>query len=425
MALAAEAGVRSWVGSDIRKGASQMIQQHQQSAQETEVVGGHGDDYLEELRNDHLGLVGGSSALVALRDLIRRVAASPRPVLISGPTGAGKSLVAEAISRQGGRPGPDGDTLNSDENVRSLARVNCREVDERSLEQILFGTDRVPGLLAASGTSTLVLDDVDALPAALQAKMVRLLQSGSYRPTGAAAERRVLIRVLAVTSRSLPRCVRENTFRADLLYELGVLTVSVPGLDEHRDDIPALVNHFLRLSGSRVRLSGDALDVLGTRNWAGGVRELRNLVERAVVQTRDQAHDGVIGVEVIRALCAPEPIDGVIDHSLSSLAERLLGLPIGNKLAAVETALLESALRMSRGNKSAAARLLGLHRKAVERKLEKYEVRFAPGPVAVPALPAEVELVGATPPRLAGPSGPSREREVHVRLSGESLHLQT
>lgn len=397
-----------------------MIQQ--QAVQRTGSTGSQGDDYLEELRNDHLGLVGGSSALVALRDLIRRVAGSARPVLISGPTGAGKSLVAEAISRLGNPQETSGAQGQSDDSVRSLARVNCREVDEKSLEHILFGTERQPGLLGAPNTATLVLDDVDALPAGLQAKMVRLLQSGSFRPIGSSAERRVSLRVLAVTSRSLPRCVRENTFRADLLYELGVLTVSVPGLDEHRDDIPALVNHFLRLGGSQVRLAGDAVDVLVNRAWPGGVRELRNLVERAMIQTREQGSDGVISSEVIRGLCAPQPIDGAIENSLVSLAERLLDLPIGNKLAAVEAALLESAMRASRGNKSAAARLLGLHRKAVERKLEKYEVRLGPPPLR--SLPAAAAGAVAMVGQETGVA-PVRDSELNARHGREALHLQT
>jgi DNA-binding NtrC family response regulator len=319
-------------------------------------------------------------------------------VLISGPTGAGKALVAEAISRLGGQSDGTG----------TLVRVNCADVNQEDLEQILFGTDRRPGLLAAGGVATLVLEDVDALPGVLQAKMVRLLQSGTFRPVGSPGERHVSMRVLAVTSRSLPRCVRENTFRADLLYELGVLTVSVPGLDEHRDDIPALVNHFLRLGGSPVRLSSDALEVLTNRSWPGGVRELRNLVERAVIQARDNT----VGADAVRALCAPQAIEGVIEDALAFLAERLLDLPVGNKLAAVEAALLESALRASRGNKSAAARLLGLHRKAVERKLEKYEVRFAAARTRVRPLPTETTN--------RGDKGPDHHMPLHQRDGVES-----
>jgi DNA-binding NtrC family response regulator len=378
-----------------------MIQQRQ-AVQVTRTVGSDGDDYMGELRNDHLGLVGGSPAMVGLRDLIRRVALSGRPVLVSGPTGSGKALVADAIHQLSAQ-------TSSGEATGSLARVNCGEVDEKYLEQILFGTDRTPGLLAAAPPATLVLDDVNLLPEGIQAKMVRLLQTGAFRPVGSTADRKVSIRVVALTSRSLARCVRENTFRADLLYELGVLTIPVPALDEHREDVPALVNHFLRLGTSQVRLSADALDVLTRRTWPGGVRELRNVVERVVVHARER----VIGPEAIRALGAPEPLEGAIESSLTSLAGRLLQLPIGNKLAAVEAALLESAMRASNGNKSAAARLLGLHRKAVERKLEKYEVRFAaaggsmPVPIAGP--------VAVLPPAVS-------ERDPAARRQADLVH---
>jgi len=125
--------------------------------------------------------------------------------------------------------------------------------------------------------------------------------------------------------------------------------------------------------------------VLANRSWPGGVRELRNLVERAALGS----HERVIGADAVRALCAPEPLDGTIEHSLASLAGRLLDLPIGNKLAAVEAALLESAMRAAKGNKSAAARLLGLHRKAVERRLEKYDVHLGDAGHHVDAAAAE------------------------------------
>jgi len=192
-------------------------------------------EYLDELRNDHLGLVGGSAAMVALRDLIRRVARSERPILISGPAGSGKSLVAAAIHRLSAAEGSSG----------RLVIANCGEIAEQDLERILFGSG---GLGATAAGDVVVLNDVDRLPPMLQAKLVRALQPRTR--TGSASELRLSVRLLAVTNRSLARAVRENTFRADLLYELGVLTIPVPGLDEHRNDIPALVNHFLRLANS-------------------------------------------------------------------------------------------------------------------------------------------------------------------------------
>jgi DNA-binding NtrC family response regulator len=313
-------------------------------------------EYLDELRNDHLGLVGGSAAMVALRDLIRRVARSERPILISGPAGSGKSLVAAAIHRLSVPDGANG----------RLVVANCAEISEQDLERMLFGGG---ALGASSSGDILVLDEVDRLPPLLQAKLVRALQPRMR--TGAASEARLSVRILAVTNRSLARAVRENTFRADLLYELGVLTIPVPGLDEHRNDIPALVNHFLRLAENPMRFSGEALDFLCGRGWPGAVRELRSLVERTVSLTKEP----VLGADALRRLLAPEPMEAAINDSLQSLAGRLLQLPVRNKLAAVEEALLATALEACDGNKSAAARMLGLHRKAVERKLEKYDVK--------------------------------------------------
>ena len=320
------------------------------------------DDYIDELRNDHLGLVGSSPGMVALRDLIRRVATSDRPVLVSGPRGSGKSLVAEAISRLGSPAG----------NGRIVV-VNCAEIGEDGLDQILFGSGALPGVLAAPDLGSVVLDQIDALPADLQTRVVNALQTGMVRTRDGQSEQRLSVRIVAITSRALARLVRENAFRADLLYELGVLSVPVPALDQHRSDVPALVNHFLRLDGSELRFSAEAIDLLAGRPWPGNVRELRGVVSRAVALAREP----LIGKDSIKALLAPEAPDAGMDDSLQSLAGRLLDLPIRNKLAAVEAALLGSAMRLSGGNKSAAARLLGLHRKAVERKLEKHRLSYA------------------------------------------------
>lgn len=320
------------------------------------------DDYLDELRNDHLGLVGGSAATVALRDLIRRVAISEGPVLVLGPAGSGKSLVAEAIHT----------VANRESAGARLARVSCSEIGEAGVEQVLFGVAPQSGLLGERGT--LVLDDVEALSPALQGKLVQALQAGTFRPRDATVDHPLAARIIAITARSLARCVREQIFRADLLYELGVLTVPVPGLDERRDDIPALVNHFLRLGTKNVRFSGEALDLMASRAWPGSVRELRNLVERVVAFAREP----LIGRDALAGLLSPAEASSSTETSLKTIIARLLDLPVNNKLAAVEAALLESAMRVTDGNKSAAARLLGVHRKAVERKLEKYRARSHP-----------------------------------------------
>jgi len=371
-----------------------MTASHARTHTHTETEIDESGEYLDELRNDHLGLVGGSSAMVALRDLIRRVAHSERPILISGPEGAGKSLVAVAIHR----------LALGEAGLGRLVFANCSEIAEKDLEAMLFGSSsRAPTVSAAD---MVVLDEVELLPAALQAKLVRSLQASGAVQTGRAhaGEVRPAPRILAITNHSLSRAVRENTFRADLLYELGVLTVPVPGLDEHRTDIPALVNHFLRLEQSELRFSPDALDFLSGRFWRGGVRELRSLVERAV----SLAVESVVGADFLRRLVAPEPIETDINHSLQALAERLLRLPVRNKLAAVEEALLSMAMGHCDGNKSAAARMLGLHRKAVERKLEKYDLC---------AHPANTVEDGVGPLGVGNGAG-GRSRQQEEQLAG-------
>lgn len=338
---------------------------------------GEVDEYLDELQNDHLGLVGSAPTIVHLRDLIRQVAASTRPVLIAGPTGSGKSVVAQAIHRLkwGERPArpANGNATQVPKQPDAAAdvpliQVSCAALDAGELADLLFGTANEHGILAMPGGGTVVLEDVERLPSEIQANLANALQKGALPVLGARPAQALTVRVLALTSRSLRRCVRERTFREDLLYELNVLTIPVPALDEHREDIPALVNHFLRLRQSKLRFAPEALSLLTGRSWPGGVRELKNVVDRAVTL----GGGPVIGPEALRALVVPEPLEGAIEDSLRTLVGRLLDLPVGNKLAAVEAALLEQAMRAAAGNKTAAGRLLGLHRKAVERKLEKY-----------------------------------------------------
>jgi DNA-binding NtrC family response regulator len=354
-----------------------MAQTAMKQVEETSGVESEVEEYLDELQNDHLGMVGSSAALIALRDLARQVAASERPVLVSGPSGAGKTVVAHAIHRLG--KGSGGKT--------PMIQVSCAAIEEHELEGLLFGTSTPStGVLGTSGGATLVLDDVDQLPLTTQARLARALQKGVWDGPAPGPSQRVTVRVVALTSRSLQRCVRERVFRQDLLYELGVLVIAVPGLDEHREDVPALVNHFLRLRQSKLRFSTEALALLTARNWPGGVRELKNVVDRAVTLV----HTPVVGPDPVTTLLAPSPIDGAIEDSLKTLVGRLLDLPVGNKLAAVEAALLEQAMQASCGNKTEAARMLGLHRKAIARKLEKHGVKRWSGSMP-PAPPRDAD----------------------------------
>lgn len=317
--------------------------------------------YLDELRTESLGLVGETAPMGTLRAHIRRAATINQPILVSGPAGAGKSLVVEAIHRlrQQARPG------------LPLIQVSCGEIGDPELELLLFGTHESPGVLMGAPAGLIVLDDVGMLPLHVQARLARLLQQGTFRPLGAPNEQRFNGQVVAVTSRSLIRGVQERSFRSDLLYALSVVVIPVPSLEARRDDIPALVQHFLRLGGSSLEFSKPALDYLAGRRWPGQVRELANVVQRAMLLIRES----VVSLEAVRALVSPDPLDATIDDTLRTIASRLLDLPVTNKLAAIESTVIDLAMRASAGNKSAAARLLGLNRKAVERRLGKARFR--------------------------------------------------
>jgi len=355
------------------------------------VGGGQSEEYWQELREDHLGMVGSSKAMVGLRTAIRRVGDSERPVLVCGPTGSGKQLVIEALHRLRAMNRPVSARGNG---TSPLIVVGCAGIVEAELEFLLFGNDRARGMLSAAEDGTLVLEEVGALSPSLQAKVVRILEHGTYRPLGALSERRFQARLVASSVRPLERAVRDGLFRADLFYRLSSAIVTVPSLTERREDVPALVNHFVRQIGSRLRFTEDALETLVQRPWDGNVRELRNVVERACGACQEgtavAAHD-------IASLSVATPGPTLRADSLAAFAAEILGSLPGNKLEAVEAALISQAMAISGGNKTAAARLLGVHRKSVERKLDKYK-RHAPAKVSPAPLSATASAEGNPSP---------------------------
>ena len=223
------------------------------------------------------GLVGSSAAMETLRRNIRRVAAADAPALILGPTGSGKELVARAIhalSRRAAKP---------------LVAVNCSSFMESLAEAQLFGHEKGYftgaekariGFFGEVDAGTLFFDEIAELALPLQAKLLRVLEGRAYRMLGAAEDSHFAGRVLAATHIDLEERRQQGRFRDDLYYRLDVLTVRVPPLDERKEDIPALAEHFLRAAPRRMSLAGEARDALMHLNWPGNVRELRNLMYR-------------------------------------------------------------------------------------------------------------------------------------------------
>ena len=237
-------------------------------------------------RHSLAGLIGRSQAMQRVFGIVERIARSSVPVLITGETGAGKGAVARAIHGE------------SDRATGPFVAINCAALPDQLLESELFGhvkgsftgatTDRA-GLFADADGGTVLLDEIGEMSPALQAKLLHVLESGQVRPLGATREKAVDVRVIAATHRDLRRRITEGLFREDLLYRLEVVAIEIPALRHRRDDLPALLEHFLadarrRHPGSRVTgFARDALAVLLDYRWPGNVRELAHVVERAVL----------------------------------------------------------------------------------------------------------------------------------------------
>jgi DNA-binding NtrC family response regulator len=305
-------------------------------------------------------IVGTSIPIEALRERIRRVATSDRPVLVRGPSGSGKELVVREIHALG--PTPDA----------PLYDVNCAALPETLVESYLFGHERgaftgadrrMPGALGAVGNGTLFLDEIAELSAPMQAKLLRVLETKRYRSVGSTREQLFEGRIVAATHADLEGRVKLGRFREDLFHRLDVLVVRVPPLEARREDIPPLVAHFAKDAPRELRFTESALALLTSAEWPGHVRQLRNVVDRIAVLHED---DPVTEATVIAELGVGQP-----HPELPLLARAVITHGTSDRLELMERVLVEEALRMARGNHSEAARLLGVHRKRIARRVAR------------------------------------------------------
>jgi DNA-binding NtrC family response regulator len=298
-------------------------------------------------------LIGSSTAMRQLRALIERVAASSIAVLVEGPTGSGKELVARALHEGSGRRG-------------AFVAVNVCAISETMFEAALFGHVRGAftgavqdsrGLVAEANGGTLFLDEIGGLPLASQAKLLRVLESKEFRPVGARSDQRSDFRVVAATNEPLARLVGRGTFRQDLAERLAGFTLTVAALAERRADIPELVACFARAAASApVSIPGDAMASLIAHDWPGNVRELRHTVERILLRSADPGRPTWAEVrEALRPLRA-QPVP-----TLSVCAE----------VVSLERRRLEAVLDAHGWDTATVAAAIGVHRATVYRRMQR------------------------------------------------------
>ena len=320
--------------------------------------------YLQSERDehfDHYGIIGKSRAMGEVVQRAELVADTKSTVLITGETGTGKELVARAIhDRSAQRDMP-------------LIKVNCAAIPDTLLESELFGhvrgaftgaTTTKKGKFALADGGSIFLDEIGTLTTALQSKLLRVLQEREFEPLGAERTERVDLRVIAATNRDLRQMVTDGRFQEDLFYRLNVIPIHIPPLRERRDDIPALVEHFVSKHAHRIgrrieRIDQGVLAALQQYDWPGNVRELENTIERAVVLSAGP-------VLTARAI-----------STLGAVTQQATGLPslkLRQNIEWVERETIRRAIENAGGVKKDAAELMGISQRALSYYLAKYRI---------------------------------------------------
>lgn len=306
-------------------------------------------------------IVGESSVMLDLFSLVSKTAASSANVLITGESGTGKELVAKALHNLSPRK------------ERHFVAINCSAIPENLLESELFGymkgaftgaVSNKQGLFELADNGSLFLDEIGEMPFPLQAKLLRVIEGGTFRRVGGISDIQVDVRIISATNKNIKEVVNEKLFREDLYFRLNVLSIKVPSLRERRDDIPLLIEYFLKKhAGDRKRISNKAIEALKDYPWKGNVRELENIIERVILLTDN---------ELIDADNLPEEI------RLASLAEATTmpsgGVNLEKLINDIEKDYLLKALEKTNGVKTDAAKLLNLSFRSFRHRLKKYGI---------------------------------------------------
>ena len=317
-------------------------------------------------------IIGSSSAMMAVFDLIQTIAPTNSTVLITGESGTGKELVARAIH------------AGSSRSDRPFVAVNCGALPDTLLDSELFGHMRgaftgadtnKKGLLEVAEKGTIFLDEIGEMSTMVQVKLLRVLQERKFRRLGGTEEVEANIRIIAATNRDLSKMVAAGDFREDLFYRINVIPVKLPALRERQEDIQALAEHFVERFAEQMKkdlhgISGAALSCLRNYEWPGNVRELENAIERAVALERTPSVLLDSLPEAVRAACAPSLTAAApVEDTLAD------GFDLEQHVQGIEREYIMEALRRSNGVKKNAAELLGLSFRQFRYLLKKYNIQ--------------------------------------------------
>ena len=305
-------------------------------------------------------IIGQSDVMCDVIKLAEQVAPSQASVLIQGENGTGKESIASLIHRIGAR---------SD---KPFIKVSCAALPDTLLESELFGYEKgaftgavsqKEGRFELANEGTLFLDEIGEITPSIQVKLLRVLQEGEFERLGGTKVLKSNVRIISATNVNLENAIKQKRFREDLYYRLNVITMNMPPLRERREDIPLLISHFLKIYQEKNNkvvdgISEDVLDILTDYQWPGNVREIKNIIERAVVLTQDR---------IITQKDLPENI------SKEKAEERKLTIPFGMPLREIEKNIIVETLRRSKGDKEIAANLLGITPRTIYRKMNSLE----------------------------------------------------
>jgi DNA-binding NtrC family response regulator len=310
-------------------------------------------------------MAGDSEAFHKVLEIAAKVAPTESTVLIQGPSGTGKELVANFIYQNSGRIS------------EPFVTLNCASIPDTLIESELFGHEKgaftdarvmKPGIVEIANKGTLFLDEIGDISPIVQPKILRFIQSGEFRRVGGNTTLTADVRILSATNKNLKDEVKEGRFREDLLYRLNVITIDVPPLRARKDDVPLLVAHFINnrmKTKVKPTISAKAMEVLMEYDWPGNIRELENVIERAAILCRN----GVIEPQDLSLPNAPMslPSGGRSDNKLGT------ALP----LKEIERLHIEGVLRSFRGNKAEAAKILGISLKTLYTKIQQYQIKLS------------------------------------------------